>query len=79
METIGNLACLWGPFTGCGSIISPTIPTDKLDFWMRFHPDFCCFCLPVGQEVNDLVALHVDENAAKPPATTESEVIYSKL
>src|SRR5260370_1699398 len=79
MEAISNLGRLWGPFTGSRSIISPTISTHELDFWMRFHPSFCGFCFPVRQEVNHLVALHVDQNAAKLPPTTESEIIYSKL
>jgi len=79
MEAISNLGRLWGPFTGSGSIISSTISTDELDFWVRFHPGFRCFCLAVRQEVNHLVALHIDENAAKLPPTTKGEVIYSKL
>ncbi len=32
---------------------------------MRPHPDSSGFCLAVGQEVNDLVALHVHQDAAE--------------
>ena len=38
---------------------------------MRLHPRFCRFGLAIRQEVNDLVALHVDQNSAEFPATTE--------
>ncbi len=61
------------------SIISPTISTHQLDFWMRFHPRFGGFCLAIRQKVNHFVALHVDQNAAEFPPTTEGKVIYSKL
>jgi hypothetical protein len=79
MEAISNLGRLWSPFTSCGSILSPALPTDELDVWMRLHPHFCCFALAIGQEVNDLVALHVEQKAAAFPATTEGEVVASKL
>ncbi len=46
---------------------------------MPFHPRFGGFRLAIRQEVNDFVALHVDQDAPEFPSTTEGEVIYSKL
>src|SRR5205085_2907326 len=79
MEAISNLGRLWSPFTSCSSILSPAIPTDNLDFWMRLHPGFCCFSFAIRQEVNDLVALQVQQDRAEFSPTTEGKVIYSKL
>src|SRR6266699_3415805 len=79
MEAIRNLSRLWGPLTCSRSILSPTISTHQINFWMRAHPGGGGFCLAIRQKVNDFVALHVDQNTAEFPATPEGEVIYSKL
>src|SRR5271165_1989756 len=79
MEAISNLGCLWSPRACSSSILSPAIPTDDLDFWVPFHPDFCCFRFAIRQEINDVVALHVDQDRAEFSPTTEGKIIDSKL
>src|SRR2546421_4320788 len=79
MEPICTLDSLRSA-TGCRrGIVAAAIPTHQLDFWMRFHPRFGRFCLAIGQEINDVVALQVYQDGAEFSPTTEREIIDPKL
>jgi hypothetical protein len=79
MESISHLCRLWSALARPSRVITSSITADQFNFWMRPHPGSSGFCLPVRQEVNHVVALHVNQDAAEFPATTEGEVIYSQL
>jgi hypothetical protein len=46
---------------------------------MRTHPSSGGFFLAIRQEIDCLVALHIYQDRAEVPSTTEREIIYSKL
>src|SRR5260221_1505492 len=79
VEPVSDLGRLWSALARSSSVITSSITTDKFNFWMRPHPGSGGFCLTGGQEGNDVVALHVNQNAAEFSSTTEGEVIYFPL
>src|SRR5215471_5172316 len=79
MEPISTLNCLRSPCCCRRSIISSTISTYQFNFWMCSHPSGSRFHLSVGQQIDSLVALHVDQDGSKPTTTPEGEVINTKL
>src|SRR6266704_3847994 len=79
VEPISNLGRLRGPFTCSCCIISSSIPAHQVNFRMRTHPSSGGFFLAIRQEVDCLVALHIYQDRAKFPSTTEGEIVYSKL
>src|SRR5258708_29773915 len=69
-----------GSTTGCRrSIVAAAIPTHQVNFRMRTHPSSGGFFLAIRQEIDCLVALHIYQDGAEFPSTTEREIIYSKL
>src|SRR6266487_1643426 len=46
---------------------------------MRTHPSSGGFFLAIRQEIDCLVALHIYQDRAEIPSTTEREILYSKL
>src|SRR5258708_33816483 len=79
VEPISNLGRLRGPFTCSCCIISSSIPAHQVNFRMRTHPSSGGFFLAIRQEIDCLVALHIYQDGAEFPSTTEREIIYSKL
>lgn len=60
-------------------IVAATIPTHQLDFWVRAHPGRRGLFLPIGQEVNDVVTLQIDQDRAEFSPATERKVIYPEF
>src|SRR5260370_3498777 len=79
MKAVGYLRSLRSRLAGCGSIVSPSIPTHQINFWVLSHPSGGGFCCPIRQEINHLVALQVHQDGPEVPPATESEIVYAKL
>jgi len=62
-----------------GAPLAAAIPTHQVNFRMRTHPSSGGFFLAIRQEIDCLVALHIYQDRAEFPSTTEREIIYSKL
>ena len=79
MEAISNLGRLRSALACSSSIVTPSITADEFDFWMGSHPGSSGFRFAVRQEINHLVADHIDKDRAELSSPAKCEIIYSKL
>jgi len=45
---------------------------------MRLHPGCRGFCLTIWQEIDDLVAIEIDQDSAERSATQKRKIVYAK-
>ena len=71
MEAVGALNRLGSRCLRRRSIISPTIPAHDPDFWVGFHPGGCGFGFSVREDIDDLMALQIDQKRSIGASTLE--------
>jgi hypothetical protein len=65
VEAVGNLHCLRSTTSGGTGILAATIPTDMSNFMMALQPRHDCFCLAIGQEVDNAMSVQIHQDRAE--------------
>ena len=55
MVSIGYLPGLRGTFACSGGVIPASVTADYINLWVRLHPSLGRSCLPIGQEIDNLM------------------------
>src|SRR5450755_1448193 len=75
MEAISDLNRLGSTTRGSTGILSTSISADMRYLLMGPHPRGGSFCLPVWQQVNDVVGNQIHQDCAEGSATSKREII----
>ena len=75
MPAVGHLPRLRRRFAGCGTIPRASVTADDLDLRVLAQPRDYSIALAIGQEVDDLTALEIHNDAAVAVAAAPCEVI----
>src|SRR5438128_8489662 len=62
METISNLHGLWSALAGGIGIVARSISADHFDFGMALQPGLRGFLRAIGEQIDDAMALQIDQN-----------------
>ena len=75
MEPVGTLNRLRSRSLCRRSIVSSAISAHHPDFWVRSHPGGCSFRFSIRQNINDVMALQIDEKRSIGASTLQCEII----
>jgi hypothetical protein len=78
MEAVCHLHDLRRHATGGVRIFTAAIPADDVYSWMSEQPGSKLVATAVGQHIDDVVPLEVDQDSAIGPAAAEGEVVYTQ-
>src|SRR5262249_10451675 len=78
MEAVGDLYCLRGDATGSVRIFTAAIPTDDIHIWMSEQPRGELGATAVGKDIDDVMSLQINHDAAIGPTAAEGEVIHTE-
>ena len=78
MEAVSNLNRLWRASRSRASVLRTSVAAHMGDLWMGGNPHGSPFCLPVRQDVNDLVRVQVYNDCAECSAAPKRKIIEAQ-
>jgi hypothetical protein len=78
VPSICYLLGVWSPVSGALSVSLRTVAANHLDAGMGFEPVRQALCRPIGQEVDDDMALKIIKDRAVVVAPAQREIIHSQ-
>jgi hypothetical protein len=78
MKPIHNLNGLGSSLRCRSRVVTSPISANMCDLGMATYPSGNHLNVSIGQQINDVMPLHIDQNGSKGSTTTEGKVVKAK-